>query len=77
MGDRFMLFAGRQYYPLGGADDLVKTYPTVTEADQEVVGELSSDFSWAHVYDVETGKMVSRWEWSANTPGWERVDDDA
>ena len=67
-GRRFLLFSGDVHYPVGGADDLVADYDTLAEAlaVEYALGDGSEDraHAWAHVYDVEEGRVV----WRKPTP---------
>jgi hypothetical protein len=49
MRQRFWLFAGDFYYPLGGMDDFVEDFHTLEEA--MVIGK---QHDWAHVLDTQT-----------------------
>ena len=49
---RFMLFAGRNYYPSGGMDDYVGSFDTVAQA----ISNIGSK-DWMHVLDSKTGEV--------------------
>lgn len=49
---RYMLFAGHDYYPKGGMDDLVDSFDTMSEAIQHV-----QNVDWWHVLDTQRGKV--------------------
>lgn len=55
---RFLVFAGDNYYPLGGFDDLQGDYETL-EAAQFAAEALNRE--WAQVADTQTGEYLS-WE---------------
>ena len=64
-GRRFLLFTGDVHYPVGGADDLVAYFDTLPEAQVRApVTEAADARDWAHVYDVEEGRIV----WRKPTP---------
>ena len=54
---RYLLFGGDNYYPSGGADDLLGDYETVDLANEDAGNNDSID--WFHVLDIETGEIVS------------------
>ena len=65
--NRFYLFAGYSYYPLGGMEDLQITSESKEELKgfMSIGGFFSSDGSfeeltWAHVYDSWTNQII--WE---------------
>lgn len=54
---RYWLFAGNNYYPMGGMEDFHNSYDTLEEAKKsyKVLHEEDSyEYAWAHVYDSET-----------------------
>ena len=63
MTDRFILFAGADYYPAGGAEDIVGFFPTVSAA---VAGLRHPDDSeeypavpdWFHILDLVTRERI-------------------
>lgn len=63
----FFVFAGQNYYPLGGADDYRGVYETQLEAELSASqqkwcgGPRVSD--WAHVFDSVQGETVARFEY--------------
>ena len=61
----FALFAGADYYPAGGMDDLVGTFATVEEAQARFLGGY--DYDWAHIVDTTTFAKVL--VWATVTPG--------
>lgn len=64
----YILFAGDQYYPAGGAEDFVGVYDTVDEA-KTVVAKDAPD--WAHIAHLEdgdflkAGNLVIEWEYAS------------
>lgn len=65
----FALFAGEDYYPAGGMDDLVGVFDTPSEA-QASFYEGDGDtglYDWAHIVDTDTFKKVL--VWAVVTPG--------
>lgn len=66
--DRFILFAGYNYYPYhtdnpyGGVDDMVGFFPTVEAARArfEAPDEDGDYYEWGQVVDRETMQIVER-----------------
>lgn len=61
-----MLFSGDHYYPAGGANDFVKSFDSVQDAEiyfSSIKGDwipgTSSHYEWFHILDTETGKIVA------------------
>lgn len=57
---RFLLFAGEDYYPIGGWNDFLGDFDTVAEA--KGVGEgyrEGSALCWWHVVDTEAAAIVT------------------
>lgn len=58
--ERYLVFAGRDYYPRGGWDDLIGSY-----ADPYAAGRAASEYvkkdqmSWSSVIDLETGTEIA------------------
>lgn len=60
----FALFAGYDYYPAGGMDDLVGVFDMPSEAQARfLVPEQDYDytFDWGHIVDTDTFKVVLVW----------------
>ena len=55
---RYLVFAGEDYYPVGGAGDFVSDHDTEEEAIK--VADEACRGEWAHVLDTETGLMMNR-----------------
>lgn len=57
---RFLLFAGENYYPEGGANDLIGAFSSVGDAqaafDEDDVAAPSG--SWAHIYDTFESRIT-------------------
>lgn len=56
---RFLLFAGFQFYPYGGCNDLKGAYETRSEMLEDVVLLLDDEghrWDWAHSLDTSTGE---------------------
>ena len=57
--DRYLVFAGDLYYPLGGADDLVARISEMNLQDIVRITNFKHG-CWLHVYDSIEGKVVLR-----------------
>lgn len=62
---RYLLFAGDDYYPLGGARDLVGCYSDLQDAKGAYDGQ-----GWAHIYDIETCEIIFKFGSSGAEYGW-------
>jgi hypothetical protein len=73
-----LLFAGPEYYPRGGALDLVGVFDSM-DAARKAADDLPGDppdggmpAVWAHVFDLGEARIVVKWErdwWiSSSTP---------
>lgn len=51
--DRYLVFAGDTYYPLGGGEDFKSSYATFDDAKQAAANKCASGNDWAHVFDME------------------------
>jgi hypothetical protein len=56
MTKNFLLFAGHDYYPEGGANDLIGRYESFPLALKRL-GELTQE-DWAHVYCADPAGIV-------------------
>ena len=71
MDPMFLLFAHEDYYPQGGADDLVGEYESEAEARSHLAGAVreedmeSSPGLGAHLYSLAEKRIVARWEGEA------------
>jgi hypothetical protein len=66
--NQFVLFAGDDYYPLGGMWDYVDSFDTLGEA--KAIGENSS---WAHIAELPNLLLVAEWhngEYKNRVRGW-------
>lgn len=58
---RYLVFAGRNFFPRGGADDLQGTaYTELSEAVRIASRYVTAtaDFEWAQVYDTITQEVI-------------------
>lgn len=62
---RFWMFAGEDYYPRGGIDDLAGKFASMDDAVPP------ARIDWAHLVDIVTGQ---RWGWRAGR--WAEVADE-
>ncbi|QWY13403.1 hypothetical protein [Escherichia phage vB_EcoM-ZQ3] len=53
----FLLFAGYEYYPYGGIDDLYAKGKTV-EALREIYKNAEENFDWYHIVNAHTFEVV-------------------
>ena len=51
---RYWLFAGEEYYPLGGMKDFRGSF----ETDEAAMSALTKSCDWWHILDSHTGKVV-------------------
>jgi len=71
---RFLLFAGSDYYPLGGWNDLAGAYDTAQEAVLAGVQRSESEtFGFYHVLDCESWSIVAKGTWRSEEPEPEPV----
>jgi hypothetical protein len=54
---RFLLFAGQQYYPVGGWDDFVSSFETIEEAKKYPIAEIDD---WVQIVNLQTGTNYER-----------------
>lgn len=60
---KYLLFAGDDYYPKGGAYDLVKSYSSVEEAiNAHTPNKYQYDGGWANILDKDTLKIVKHFK---------------
>jgi len=64
---RYAAFAGRLYYPKGGADDFVGLFESIELAEiciqawiKSPAGQEEYGRHWWHVLDIESGAIVAR-----------------
>lgn len=67
----YLLFAGTDYYPLGGFADWIGGYSSIEEAKAAALSVFSKT-QWQQIvhYDPHTGTS-EQWEWSAKNQMWE------
>lgn len=59
----YFLFAGESYYPGGGMEDLVGTFPTLEAAREAFARRLDRDgeeahFDWYQIATIVEGRLV-------------------
>lgn len=54
MSNNYLLFAGPDYYPLGGVEDLVGIYTSVEKAKKVAEEGDPYDFQWIQIVDRDT-----------------------
>ncbi len=65
---RYILFAGCNYYPDGGWDDMVKDFDSMEDAiewasnPKNIPGEIlkQSREGWWHLVDIDAGEKVTK-----------------
>ena len=57
MLSRFILFAGVDFYPAGGAEDILGSYASISEAIAEL--DRHDDLDWFHILDIQTGAIIT------------------
>ena len=55
----YILYAGVEYYPLGGANDIIGFYETFDSSLQKF-REIESDYDWIHILDVEIKQIIKQ-----------------
>ena len=67
----FLIFAGRNYYPGGGAGDFITVRPTLREAQLYVQHQHDSsdkyEWEWAHIAELKGDTLVIVAAWCPNT----------
>lgn len=53
----FLVFAGKDYYPQGGADDLIGM-STGRQTALLTLAQAASTKDWGHVFDTAQGKII-------------------
>ena len=54
--ERYLVFAGWNYYPMGGWDDFEGSFATLVAAETSV-GESNAE--WKQIIDSETGEEIA------------------
>ncbi len=55
---RYILFAGLDYYPQGGAEDFVLKYSDLSDTLKFGIEILGRNNDWAHVFDLDTMSII-------------------
>lgn len=56
---QYAVFAGMDYYPFGGWDDLLGTYESLIEASKYAEDHVKQGkWRWAHIVNLQTGAKV-------------------
>lgn len=55
----YIVYAGVEYYPLGGANDIIGFYETFDLSLQKF-REIESDYDWIHILDVEIKQIIKQ-----------------
>lgn len=60
---RYLLFKYNNYYPTGGAGDLVGRFSSLEDVEDQVTSWNGGKFfaGNAHLYDLEANAIVKRW----------------
>lgn len=74
MKNNFLLFAGNDYYPDGGAYDFKGSFKTVSAALKEHNPKQHNyDGGWANIFDLETEKIVKQFSCGVWYDGDEKI----
>lgn len=57
---KYLLFAGDNYYPMGGFDDFRGDFDTIELAEQHLKA-CFSDVDWAHIVDRDTRVIIKKY----------------
>lgn len=57
---RYLVFAGSNYYPSGGMDDLYRNCDTLEDARLSVDRMNTDVYDWYQVYDADEQVVVER-----------------
>ncbi len=72
MMNRYWLFAGLAYYPMGGMDDFKGSFQGLEEAMQGVRKEdLEED--WGHIFDTLENKVIFKFDRNYGPLEWKVV----
>ena len=55
----YFLFAGENFYPCGGMDDLVGSYGSIEEAREALDSDPFRSYEWYQIATVVDGRLVS------------------
>ena len=62
MAKGFLVFAGYDYYPVGGAKDLIGWFKTIQEAEAcPKIGTFSYDGGWANILSLDSLEIVVKY----------------
>ena len=58
--NRYLVFSGSTYYPVGGGDDFNKAFTSLEleKAKALATSMGSARYEWAHVFDCETNTVI-------------------
>jgi len=59
---RYLIFAGDNYYPLGGWKDLHSSEDNKEIAEAVARTKAETSLTWAHVVDATTQQVVAKFE---------------
>lgn len=55
---RYLVFAGTDYYPSGGANDFIFATNDLEEARNKMAENIKEGFEWSHIFDNETLEIL-------------------
>lgn len=64
----YLVFAGENYYPSGGIDDLVGQFPDFAQAVDCLADKIQRS-DWGHIFCVDTGETWEQFRTSRQKPG--------
>lgn len=73
MAERYLLFAGEQYYPGGGWLDYKMDFPSVELAEKTVTG-FSDDYDWWQIVDSLTRTIAKQANKDLSSGDWQVVE---
>jgi hypothetical protein len=57
--NRYLLFAGPDYYPRGGMHDFIDSFETVTAAVEKYNSDAEKfRYGWFHIYDTQKPDII-------------------
>lgn len=56
--ERYLVFSGENYYPLGGWEDFRNSYDSEAEARNALDLLVKGEYVWGHVVDTQKGFIV-------------------
>ncbi len=63
MNKRYLLFAGKDYYPNGGAEDFIGIYKTKKDAlKAHDPNKYDYDGGWANIFDLKTERIIKKFD---------------